>query len=78
VLLIVQNRLRCGFAQFKLSAHFLETGSKRFNLLLLARYVTPVDSSRLDVSIEPSGRGYDLVLYLRNAGETKQAVLSDG
>jgi hypothetical protein len=26
----------------------------------------------------PSGRGYDLVLYLRNAGETKQAVLSDG
>ena len=25
----------------------------------------------------PSGRGYDLVLYLRNAGETKQAVLSD-
>jgi predicted GNAT family N-acyltransferase len=26
----------------------------------------------------PSGRGYDLVLYLRNAEETKQAVLSDG
>ena len=26
----------------------------------------------------PSGRGYDLVLYLRNAGETKQVVLSDG
>jgi hypothetical protein len=26
----------------------------------------------------PSGRGYHLVLYLRNAGETKQAVLSDG
>jgi predicted GNAT family N-acyltransferase len=25
----------------------------------------------------PSGRGYDLVLYLRGAGETKQAVLSD-
>jgi len=26
----------------------------------------------------PSGRGYDLVLYLRNAKETKQAVLTDG
>ena len=26
----------------------------------------------------PSGRGYDLVLYLRNTEETKQAVLSDG
>jgi GNAT superfamily N-acetyltransferase len=26
----------------------------------------------------PSGRGYDLVLYLRNAEETKQAVLRDG
>jgi len=25
----------------------------------------------------PSGRGYDLVLYLRNAEETKQALLSD-
>jgi predicted GNAT family N-acyltransferase len=25
----------------------------------------------------PSGRGYDLILYLRNARETKQAVLSD-
>jgi len=25
----------------------------------------------------PSGRGYDLVLYLRNAKETKQAVLTD-
>jgi predicted GNAT family N-acyltransferase len=26
----------------------------------------------------PSGSGYDLVLYLRNAEETKQAVLRDG
>ena len=26
----------------------------------------------------PSGRGYDLVLYLRNAKETKQDVFSDG
>ena len=26
----------------------------------------------------PSGRGYDLVLYLRNAEETKQDVFSDG
>ena len=26
----------------------------------------------------PGGRGYDLVLYLRNAKETKQAVLGDG
>jgi len=26
----------------------------------------------------PSGRGYDLVLYLRNPEETKQAMLSDG
>ena len=26
----------------------------------------------------PSGRGYDLVLYLRDIEETKQAVLSDG
>ncbi len=26
----------------------------------------------------PSGRGYDLVLYLRKAEETKQAVLRDG
>jgi predicted GNAT family N-acyltransferase len=26
----------------------------------------------------PSGRGYDLVLYLRNAEKTKQAVFSDG
>ena len=26
----------------------------------------------------PSGRGYDLVLYLRNAEETKQGVFSDG
>lgn len=26
----------------------------------------------------PSGSGYDLVLYLRNVEETKQAVLSDG
>jgi len=26
----------------------------------------------------PSGSGYDLVLYLRNADETKQAVLRDG
>jgi GNAT superfamily N-acetyltransferase len=26
----------------------------------------------------PSGRGYDLVLYLRNAGDTKQDVVSGG
>jgi Acetyltransferase (GNAT) family. len=26
----------------------------------------------------PSGRGYDLLLYLRNAEKTKQAVFSDG
>ena len=26
----------------------------------------------------PSGRGYDLVLYLRNVEETKQGVFSDG
>jgi len=34
---IVQNRLRCGFAHFDVCAHFLQTRSKRFNLLLLAR-----------------------------------------
>ena len=33
-LLIVQHRLRCGFVYFKLCAHFLQTGSKRCNLLL--------------------------------------------
>ena len=33
-LVTVQDRLRCG--PFKLCAHFLQPGSKRFNLLLLA------------------------------------------
>ena len=38
-LLIVQNRLRCCLSQFKLCAHFLQTRSQRFNLLLLLRGV---------------------------------------
>jgi hypothetical protein len=32
-LLIVQNRLRCSFAHFKLCAHFLHGRGKRFDLL---------------------------------------------
>ena len=34
-LAIVQHRLRCGLADFKLCAHFLQSRSKRFDLLLL-------------------------------------------
>jgi hypothetical protein len=34
-LLIVQDGLRCGFAQFNLCTHFLQSRSKRLNLLLL-------------------------------------------
>jgi hypothetical protein len=30
-LLIVVDRLRCGFGQFELGAHFLQAYSKRFN-----------------------------------------------
>ena len=37
-LLIIQGRSRRGFAQFKLVAHFLEAGSKSFNLFLLLGY----------------------------------------
>src|SRR6266513_1232418 len=33
----IQYRLRCGLAHFKLCAHLLQSSSKRFNLLLLAR-----------------------------------------
>src|ERR1700730_5057300 len=36
-LLIVVDHLRRSLAHFKLCAHFLQTSSKRFNLLLLAR-----------------------------------------
>jgi len=36
-LAIVQDCLRCGLAQFELSAHFLQARSKPFNLLLLLR-----------------------------------------
>ena len=32
----VLNRLRCGFARFKLRAYVLKARGKRFNLLLLA------------------------------------------
>lgn len=35
-LLIVQNRLRCSLVEFGLCAHFLQSRSKRCNLLLLA------------------------------------------
>ena len=37
--MIVRNRLRCGFAQFKLRAHLLQARSKRVNLLLLLRCI---------------------------------------
>ena len=34
-LLIIQNRLRCGFAQFQLCAHLLQARNQLFNLFLL-------------------------------------------
>jgi hypothetical protein len=36
-LLIVQDRLRCRFAHFKLGGHFLQARGKRLNLPLLLR-----------------------------------------
>lgn len=36
-LLVVQNGLRCRFAQFYLCVHFLQARSKQFNLLLQSR-----------------------------------------
>ena len=47
VLLIIRDGLRCGFARFKLCAHFLDLRglffhrrSERFNFLLLLRHRT--------------------------------------
>jgi hypothetical protein len=36
-LLIIEDRSRCRFVEFKLVAHFLEARGESFNLLLLAR-----------------------------------------
>jgi hypothetical protein len=77
-LLTIQHRLRCGFAQFKLSADFLQARSERFDLLLLARegrFLFPLDLAMLfDELIKQGQRGRAEIFPAREKSSANSRV----